>query len=547
MKPNFSKISFRLPVAIVAMAVVLAGVITWLGYVSARDMLKHEAGQRIEMALEGRQQAVTQWLRDVENDTLMLRDNPTVSLALQGFRVGWAMLPGDKTGYLKDRYITKNPNPEGRKELLDTAGDGSPWSQAHERFHSFFREFKARRGFYDLFLLDPDGNLLYSVTKEQDFATNMVKGPWGESGLGRAFRSATEKADGTPVFTDFSTYGPSNGAAAAFIAARVNKPDGSILGVIAIQMPVSRLNKVVNAATGLDKSGRIILAGRDGLRRAANKDGTASILDPLADNPMLRAAEAGKTGVMSDVIGEDGRPVIAAFMPIDYLGADWMLIAQEDRSELMAGVIAYRNRALMTMAAAAAIVALLGWLMARSVASPLARIGDTMDRIAGPGLRHRGALHPVAGRGGYNRPQSRRLPPATAGQCEPSARMTVFKSRAFADSAVADDDGRSRSEHHRRQRRRASPMFTRSAELDARSSGRISIPHKLVGQCIDQFHSNPAHQRAHAERPRQPAVAQPMSRSAILRLDIHVCADHRRRRRLCRQHHWNGTTCAKSG
>ena len=66
--------------------------------------------------------------------------------------------------------------------------------QVHAEHHPTFRALLREKGYYDIFLFDLDGNLIYSVFKELDYATNFVSGPYAESGLGKAFRAAVRSA-----------------------------------------------------------------------------------------------------------------------------------------------------------------------------------------------------------------------------------------------------------------------------------------------------------------------------------------------------------------
>ncbi len=65
--------------------------------------------------------------------------------------------PGDR---LRALYIEDNPHPTGQKENLDFASDGSAYSGVHADYHPWLRTFLRDRGYYDIFLIDTDGNLV---------------------------------------------------------------------------------------------------------------------------------------------------------------------------------------------------------------------------------------------------------------------------------------------------------------------------------------------------------------------------------------------------
>ena len=78
----------------------------------------------------------------------------------------------------------------------------------HERYHDTYRTLLRTKGYYDIFLFDTSGDLIYSVYKELDYATNFVDGPYKQSGLGKAFRAALAQPDTVHVI-DFEPYEPS--------------------------------------------------------------------------------------------------------------------------------------------------------------------------------------------------------------------------------------------------------------------------------------------------------------------------------------------------
>ena len=82
--------------------------------------------------------------------------------------------------YLHKHYIENNPYRSGQKINLLKANDDSEYSDAHSMYHSTFVALTASREFHDVFLIDPEGNIIYTSAKESDFATNIfaVRRAW---------------------------------------------------------------------------------------------------------------------------------------------------------------------------------------------------------------------------------------------------------------------------------------------------------------------------------------------------------------------------------
>ena len=174
-----------------------------------------------------------------------------------------AYVPDDDWGvYLQYHYLARNADdPAERPELAD-AGDGSRWSAVHASYHPGLRRTKEALGHYDLFLIDAEGDVVYSVDKEIDFGTNLADGPHADSGLARAWaRASAAKAEGFVHFEDFSFYAPSANEPALFVATPVFDA-GEPIGVLAMQLGSDRLDEIVNQdgrweAAGLGESGEI--------------------------------------------------------------------------------------------------------------------------------------------------------------------------------------------------------------------------------------------------------------------------------------------------
>ena len=165
--------------------------------------------------------------------------------------------PSDyRARFLQYHYIVKNPNPTGAKEALNAADDGSTYSAAHKKYHPILKKFLKKFGYYDLFLIEvKTGHIVYSVFKETDFGTSLLKGPYSDSGLAKAFAMARMSDWRDAVFlADFTPYEPSYGAPAAFVAAPIF--DGkSLIGVLAAQVSIDEIDNIMTGERQWEKEG----------------------------------------------------------------------------------------------------------------------------------------------------------------------------------------------------------------------------------------------------------------------------------------------------
>ncbi|MEE8311828.1 MAG: response regulator [Candidatus Binatia bacterium] len=275
---------------------------------------------------------------------------------------------------LQTLYISGNPNPVGRKHLLDTADSGSDYDGVHARFHPLIRGFLDSFGYYDIFLFDLEGNLVYSVFKEADYATNVVDGPYEATNFAGVYRAALQVAVGETVMQDFAPYDPSYGAPASFIGAPVFH-GGERVGVAVFQMPVDEINEIMTNVAGLGDSGETYLVGADGRMRSNSRFAEEStILAQQVDTMAARRALAGESGtlVLLDYRGID---VLSSFGPLDLPGLDWAILAEIDMAEVTAPAAALRNRILVIGAFLALGIGLITlFFLRRAILAPLGRL-----------------------------------------------------------------------------------------------------------------------------------------------------------------------------
>ena len=123
---------------------------------------------------------------------------------------------------------------------MNMALDGSQYSDFHNQYHATLNSYLENFNFYDIFLIDHrTGDIVYSVFKEADFATNLKNGPYRRSNLATAFEEANVLGpNDDPIFVEFDYYAPSYGAPAAFIAKPMFDGDQRI-GVLVFQVPIT--------------------------------------------------------------------------------------------------------------------------------------------------------------------------------------------------------------------------------------------------------------------------------------------------------------------
>lgn len=379
------KLSKKIPLIITGIALLSVCITTGLLIKDSAKEIIHQESQKLVALQASRVAALEGYLSSIREDLSAMSHNEYVRQALADYAKGWNEIgfSGNQTEILQKLYIDENPNPAGAKDTLDFAPDGSAYSQFHAKYHPWFRHVLKQRDYYDIFLFAPNGDLVYTVFKELDFATNLNTGEWKDSDLGHVFRAARDnpKAD-FQVFADFKPYAPSNGAAAAFIAQPILNPDGTLAGVLAFQMPIARINKVMQIAAGMGESGETYIVGQDNLMRSDSRFSEEStILKTKVTGKTVDLGLKGESGVEM-VTDYRGIPVLSAYGPFEFMGTKWAVLAEIDEAEIMKPIHHMQKIAAIEVLILMLIVTVIGFFVARGISKPISAMSRSMQELA---------------------------------------------------------------------------------------------------------------------------------------------------------------------
>ena len=290
------------------------------------------------------------------------------------------LLPSSpQTIYAQYNYIANNPNPLGSKELLDRAGD-TPYDQLHNKYHPIIRDYLQRFGYYDIFLIDPQtGEIVYSVFKELDYATSLIHGPYAKSNFGQLFQEILKSSSRDNVrLVDFAAYTPSYEDEAAFIASPIY--DGSQLeGILIFQMPVDRLNRLMQQSTGMGETGETYLVGSDRVMRSQSRfieESTILVQEVATDAVAVALTGSSGTAIIDDYRGTS---VLSSYAPIKLLNLDWIIIAEQDEAEAFASLSHLRSILGVIMFGAVVLILLVAAAAIRSTREAFASVQKTAE------------------------------------------------------------------------------------------------------------------------------------------------------------------------
>lgn len=295
--------------------------------------------------------------------------------------------------------IDYNGNPVLSNWDLINMGNGIKWAMLTEidiaevfaphvegETLDYYNKYIKEYGYYDLFLINPDGYVYYSAFKESDYQTNMLTGPYKNSGLGKLVKKviSSKKYE----IADFSPYAPSNDAPAAFIAQPFYQ-DGKLEVIVALQLPLEGINDIMGLREGMGESGESYLVGQDLKMRSD------SFLDPKNHTVMASFSDkSGKGLVDTDasaralkgeknldiIIDYNGNPVLSAFGAINIGDFRWALISEIDESEAFEAISNLKYIATIILFIALALISVVAVIFSRSITRLIG--GEPKDLVA---------------------------------------------------------------------------------------------------------------------------------------------------------------------
>ncbi|GGD39383.1 methyl-accepting chemotaxis protein [Malaciobacter pacificus] len=258
-------------------------------------------------------------------------------------------------------FITDNKEKLGEKNnLIYNEKYKSKYMDAHKLYHSTFNEFLIHYSLYDIFMVDLKGNLIYTDFKEKDFATNLINGVYSKTGLGKAYKKALDLDKNQIAFEDFAPYEPSYNSAASFISTPIFI-DGKKQGVLIFQMPVDKINEIMNfngqyEEAGFGQSGEAYLIGSDYKMRNDSRfvkdlddeivkelNSTIGVWEVKTDTTIAGFEKNQEKGswIIDDYRGVS---VLSVFEKIDiFHGTQWLLVAEIDEDEALKSAYELRN------------------------------------------------------------------------------------------------------------------------------------------------------------------------------------------------------------
>lgn len=376
-------IKVKLPLAFLAFAVTPVLLIMVASAVLTKSSQLNAADAAFSAAVADRAERLELWTENVDASLLTMAAGKQTSDALTTLSYTFDDLEADARKILQSAYIGNNPNPPGKRDLLDRGEGQEMYHAEHVKYHNSFRTFMQKNGFYDVFLINRDGDVVYTVFKEIDFAENLIEGPFARSNLGKVYREALEGKPGQVYLSSYERYAPSAGAFALFMATPIVSSAGKTMGVLAIQLPESAVANVVSGGKVIGSSTDIYVVTEGNKAITPSRaEGGFKAGGTVHALPHVTDALAGLDSGGRDLKLQSGNIGSAYTKRIETGGPPWVLVAERDNADILSD---YYNllwtQVFVALAGLAAVVAMGVWV-SRSFVWPITSMDASVRAVA---------------------------------------------------------------------------------------------------------------------------------------------------------------------
>jgi methyl-accepting chemotaxis protein len=378
------KISHRLPATLIGSGLLVGAAIGFVSYYLSAGIMTDMTLERLQSVATERAEKVESYLQTVADNVRRLGSTDLGQKTVANFAINWSqdMTPGEN---IRRAFIEMNPYAEDEREKLDLSDFKFNYNFNHNSLHPALRDEAVARGYGDIVSINPAGDVTYSIKKRDDLGTNLNEGagPYADTGLGRAFRLALESKDPTRVFfADDVNYEPAGGGEAQFVSIPVADKAGTFVGVLAIQLPAGGIDGVVNSRNGLGETGEAFIVGADHKLRSDSifTEGNDTLIAQF-NAPEVDAALTG-TAAQGTIPSYRDMEMLATAVPVDVLGNKWALVTLMGANEAMAAIVNLRRLLLAIGIGLLGAVAVVGYMLSRSITRPITGLTKTMGALA---------------------------------------------------------------------------------------------------------------------------------------------------------------------
>ena len=244
--------------------------------------------------------------------------------------------------------------------------------------------------YYDLFLIDNNGNILFTLEEEDDLGTNLFTGKYKDTRFAHTARQSFKT--GETLFSDLEYYKPRNDSVSGFLTSPLLDSNGNKIGLIAVLIEVEIINVIIKDRTGIPSTETSYLLGEDLLLRSnINNHPESHILNTKINTKQsqLWIRNSNKKTIDEDIKpkafsyqGPFGEKVLGVHHPIHLSNINWALISEINENDALAPAHKLKQLIMSMLFFVFVVVLLLAITIADKLINPLRQLAKASQLVA---------------------------------------------------------------------------------------------------------------------------------------------------------------------
>lgn len=274
------------------------------------------------------------------------------------------------------------------------------YTKLTQKHRDEFKNISKRSGYYDIYFIDNEGNILFSLKEETDLGKNLFNSDLNQTRFALACRQALDIRK--IRFSDLERYSPSLNMLSGFFAQPVLNQQKETIGLIALQINMDRFNRIIHQSAGYGETGQAYLIGQDLMLRSPMRFGQDSeVLMKMADNqkardwvfylqhrenlPFLKKYELDEEKVSTYDSDNQKKYVLGIYRnlsELEELGVHWALIEEIEHTEAFAYARKLSDIVKVSFIVTIIVVFLISILVTRWFVNPIKQLSSWGKQVA---------------------------------------------------------------------------------------------------------------------------------------------------------------------
>ena len=340
-------------------------ILTALNYDAASKGLIKSAKENILYSSDSTAKFVRNWFSSREKDIQYLAENDTTTLFLEALNDAFADSHQNLKKFLKTDY----------KFLIDM-----------DNSHDINNIFHIYTYIDDIFLIDRQGNILYSIQQNSLLGANLYTANLAQTKLSKTFKQTLQ--DKKIHYSDLEKFAPLDNHTTSFITAPVTNANGKIIGELVMQITLDTLSNIFQKNENDEYIHYFV--GSDGILRS-DIDTTHKTLQTKIETKQFKLwYEEHVAGNFKDSMQEDvffyqgplAKSVLGVHEDVEFLGVKWALLTEIDEKTLLQDVNLLLKRSINFSIIALLIVIGIAFFIASNLAKPLKKLVEVSYRFS---------------------------------------------------------------------------------------------------------------------------------------------------------------------